>query len=711
METGYSEYRYIKPQLEKIKLGLEQGLDVSQYDNPAFDWFQMEEIRLGLEAKIDVSLYARLDFDYLLMRQMRKGLVEGINLLPYYESGFSTSVLREVRKAKRDNVDLISYVIQGYEATQLAQMRAAHKNGIDIIPYVTLDTSGSQMEEIRLGLEHGIDVSCYSDKTYQWIQMKQIRLGLEHHIDITWYANHYYTSQQMREIRLGLEAGIRVVSYAKFLYSATDMRTRREWIIQNGDEHYLSDTGEPITEYEALNELNLSITEDEMHASIAIPYPEGAKTYSVEDIVTYLKSKGVKLGIQTDAIGRILQEGLYNQPIEVATGKQSQRGDAGQYQYFFRQQVDKAPKLLSDGSVDYKNIDFFENVTKDQVVAVYTPATSGIYGYRVVGDILPPIRGTELPKLHGTGFRIDEETHSYLSNMDGRIDLSENQLMITSVYTYTGDVTGSVGNLFFRGDILIQGSVGSGVTVEATGDVVIEGHVESAIIKAGRNVMIQGGVCAANRGTIIAGESITGKFFETVTLIAEKEIKTNYMLNCNAKTMGKIAVSGKKGAIVGGIVQAVYGISAYNIGNSAEIETTLEVGMNSLFAERLLGLDSQIKKVVEEIEAFQDGMHKMEKHYRKSADVIQNPLYDKIWQALVEKRKELDKLKEDQANMVQHYRKNAAMAQVRVMRSAYPRCHIKIDTVRMSVTQEAMQVVFRKEDGKVCGFGKQGGKS
>ena len=39
---------YQKVQDQEIKLGIEQGLDVSLYANPEFNWLQMEQIRLGL---------------------------------------------------------------------------------------------------------------------------------------------------------------------------------------------------------------------------------------------------------------------------------------------------------------------------------------------------------------------------------------------------------------------------------------------------------------------------------------------------------------------------------------------------------------------------------------------------------------------------------------------------------------------------------------
>jgi hypothetical protein len=40
-------------------LGLDEGLDISKYDNISFNSEQMQEIRLGLEQGLDVSKYTK----------------------------------------------------------------------------------------------------------------------------------------------------------------------------------------------------------------------------------------------------------------------------------------------------------------------------------------------------------------------------------------------------------------------------------------------------------------------------------------------------------------------------------------------------------------------------------------------------------------------------------------------------------------------------
>ena len=57
--------------LIEIRKGLENGIDVSIYAKPEFNWRQMREIREGLEVGIDASSYADPNIPWTQMRNMR----------------------------------------------------------------------------------------------------------------------------------------------------------------------------------------------------------------------------------------------------------------------------------------------------------------------------------------------------------------------------------------------------------------------------------------------------------------------------------------------------------------------------------------------------------------------------------------------------------------------------------------------------------------
>ncbi len=61
-------------QMQEIRQGLKQGVDVSIYANPKFDDDQMRQIRKGLEKELDVSIYANPEFNWEQMEQIRLDL-------------------------------------------------------------------------------------------------------------------------------------------------------------------------------------------------------------------------------------------------------------------------------------------------------------------------------------------------------------------------------------------------------------------------------------------------------------------------------------------------------------------------------------------------------------------------------------------------------------------------------------------------------------
>lgn len=701
----YAKKHYVSYQMRQIRKGLEAGINTKFYSDAEYDWFQMEEIRLGLEDKIDVTIYANKQYEYFCMRQIRKGLLIGINLIPYREKGYSNRVLREIRRAKKKNVDISRYVEEGYGYEQLEQIRTALENYNDLMPYVDKNTSGSQMREIRLGLEKNIDVASYKASEYNWAQMREIRLGLEKKIDVSWYANHYYSKAQMKEIRLGLEAGINVAPYAKLMLGAKDMRISREWILQNGELEQPGKIAEAAEEVPLhCKEHLITVDPEEMCAYLELAETE--EDITMDGILQLLAECGVKMGIRKDFIQNAIDLKQYYKKVLVAEGKKAVDGEDGEYEFFFRTKMPKIPKLMNDGSVDYKNVDFFEQVKEGQKIAYYKRATGGEFGYTVTGVLQKPQKGKDLPLLRGKGFTKQEDEVTYTADYDGRIEIDEYNITISKIYVYNGDVTNSIGNIRFNGDIEINGSVGSGVNIEAAGDVVISGNVESAVIIAGKEIMVQGGVNAPGSAYLEAGTSISGKFFENVMLKAKDEIKANYLLNCQVQTMGKVIVSGKRGSIVGGVISAVEGITAYTLGNSAELRTVLDIGMNDVFARQYSYLEQEASKRQSEIQIFQEGIKKYEKSY-KQEELLNLTIYTKMKQAIMEKQEELKKLKKQQADMFRNTSRSDVI-QVRAMGKVHPGCIIRINKMNMVVREGAEMVLFRLEDNKVAAFSCKG---
>lgn len=640
-------------QLEKIRQGLESGLDVSWYTSVKYDWFQMEEIRKGLAKGLDVSVYAKPELSYDKMRQIRKALKAGVDVSVYQnlEAGY----IRQIRKAKQSKVDIFSYIEEGYEPDQLEEIRLGLEHKADVTPYLVKEFLGESIHEIRLGVEEGLDVEIYAKIYFGWQQMREIRLGLEHRVDVSVYAKELYSWQQMREIRLGLEDGQDVSKYKSMVHTAKEMKQIRLGL----EKQTTSNNQMELLEHQVkeATECVVTISKDKMEAYITI---EKGVQKSKDEIMQILARENIVSGIQQDNIEKYLagEENAVSRFL-AAKGVQPERGRDGYYEYFFRTGIPQIPAVREDGSIDYQNTQYFEQVTAGQVIAVYHGAQPGVGGKDVEGNEIPAQNGHEQPVLKGRGFLLSQDKKTYIAAEAGKIELKNNEITIKPLLV-VDQVTISTGNLIFNGSIWVKGNVGSGVVIQTNEDLIIDGNVEAAHLRSGKNIVIKNGVSGGGMAVIESGGEIHGKFFEGAALTANKGIYANYVMNSNMISGGEIVISGNKGAIIGGHAAAITGIRAHHIGNRANIVTTISLGVSQAMIDKENEAEVKHKKLQSELQIFETAYQKLQAQYTPEKR-NEMEMYLKVEQAVYVKRKQI----EDQTEKIkrleqQRNRANAA---------------------------------------------------
>ena len=633
----------------------ESNIDLTKYNEKEFDWFQMKEIKKGIEDGLDVSFYALPEISYQKMRELREGMMEGIDLRPYMK--LPSGILHQLRVARQKHLDISKYVLQGYEAEQLEQIMNALQLHLNIDPYLSTNLRGVAIQEICEGLQTGMDVSVYASDTYNWQQMREIRLGLEHRLDVSRYRNPMYDAKQMREIRIGMEAGLDVSEYASLMYTAKDMKRLRL-----KQQEAFEETLKHPESVDALSDwFAVTISEDEMEAYLICH--NRPKDASVDVILKELARQGVTRGIDEAAIEQTLRQIAENKQMKIASGRPAEDGRDGWYEYFFRTEVVRTPKHLEDGRVDYQNIEWFETVKENQKLVYYHKAGSGTFGYTVTGVLLKPRKGKELPMLRGSGYILEEDGQTYTSAMNGRIELRDNQLIISRMFEFD-EITMATGNVNVDGNVHIKGHVGSKTVVRATGDIVIDGFVESAVIESGGNIVLRNGVNASNQGMIYAKEQIVGRFFETAIVKCDGDIHLDYSMDSQISAKGQIVFAGAKGLLIGGRVEAQKGLTAYNIGNSSGSLTTIQFGTSRETRLRARAQEEQLAEVRREIEILTKSYEEFQKKY--SAEVLNGmELYLKLENAIYTKENEFKQLRREHDLLKQDIRQSD-LAEVKV---------------------------------------------
>lgn len=677
----YAKPEFLAIQMHEIRIGLVEQIPVSYYADSRYDWFQMEEIRKGLEMSLDVSKYADPEIPFDKMRQIRKALKTGIDLSD--KKNLDAGVLKQLRKATREHIDLSAYINQGFDADQLRQLRLAKKNGVDIDRYINADFRGISIREIRLGLEHHVDVSVYADREYTWQQMREIRRGMEKRLDVGQYKNVLYSWQQMREIRYGLEEGMDVSYYCSFMYTAKIMRERRLELLEKTKMPV--DAGEVVKKRFAYFDMLLS--QNGMEALVVLLCP--GKPVAQEEILSAIREVGIKKGVDYAAVKAICDGTTSDDAVTLARGVVPQAGADGWYEFFFDTEVKANPMLLEDGSVDYQHVKWFELVKKGQKVAVYHKAQDGTPGYTIMGESLAAKKGKEKSVLTGSGFEILEDKKTYIASVDGKIELKDNKLVISNILI-VDDVTSVTGNIDFNGSVYVRGNVGQGVSIHATGDVLVDGYTEVSVIEAGGDIILKKGNNASGCGFLRANGDVMGMFFESACVWAGGKVRANYCLRSEIHAGNRIEISGRNGVLAGGLAQAQNMIQATHIGNEVGLSTRLVHGNKDKSMQKQADLQDREKKVSQELSLLLNAYLEFRKKYEP---VIRNvhPMYLKLEDAIYTKKTELTEIKKKK-EVVEKEQKKLKSAKIIVTGNLYSGVSAEINGVIWH--SEPMQNVY-----------------
>jgi hypothetical protein len=212
------------------------------------------------------------------------------------------------------------------------------------------------------------------------------------------------------------------------------------------------------------------------------------------------------------------------------------------------------------------------------VIAKKIPPGPGKPGVSVTGQEIAPNPGKDVPFPAGQNTKVSPDGMFLLAEKAGVLKKEAGVIAVSEQLKIPGDVDFSVGNIKHTGDLEISGSVQPGFVVEAEGNILIHGLVESARIHS-RN------------GKIVVRQGILGKTDAPTHVEAKTGIEVTFAQNADLKTDG-VLVSEKfclhctitcdifeasklAGGVVGGCVRASTHIKAHQVGNENIGETKL----------------------------------------------------------------------------------------------------------------------------------------
>lgn len=400
----------------------------------------------------------------------------------------------------------------------------------------------------------------------------------------------------------------------------------------------------------------------------------------------------VVTGIIEQNIDEMLEKKVIDKPVLVAQSQKPVNGKDGWFEFLFDTNVNTKPRILHDGSVDYSSFGNVPSVEAGQKLVIYHPSVKGQDGVNFRGEILLATKGKDLARLKGKGFTISEDDREYFAQFAGRAVYENERLVVENELVIDGDVSLSTGDINFSNDIHIRGNVLTGVVVaSAKGSIVVDGYVEACELYAGKDVVLKNGMQGNGKGKIISGGSVSGKFFEQVTIQAKGDVCANAIMNSHIAAGQDVVVSGRFGIIIGGTISAERFISATIIGNMAEVKTRLSAGLQESLFPQLTKKEEEQKQSEEKLKKIADGLEQITALLAKNEKEEWKLQKVKLIRAKIAAEKEInDIIREKQLLLERMGRAN--QAKISVQKTVYPNTLVSINGVNATITEETGHV-------------------
>ncbi|MEM1355091.1 MAG: FapA family protein [Planctomycetota bacterium] len=431
-----------------------------------------------------------------------------------------------------------------------------------------------------------------------------------------------------------------------------------------------------------LLELAVNVSRDQMMATLQIPSGYPAHMLTPDVCVAQFEANGVVIG--RDGLPRIdaavsAYRKTPSQAIQVElTGTPPVKGANGYLELAEAcrplqpaakdQTPDHPDEDQASPSVDHYARNPFVLAKRGQVIAHVIPPGDGEDGQDVTGASIPAHPGKPFPLKPHDSIIIDAYGR-VIAQVDGTLEHSDTNLRVNSVLRINGQVDFETGHIDFDGDVEIAKGVCDNFKVHVKRNAVIQGVVEAAELRIGRDLTLITGMFAKDKGTLHAGRACHAKFLqqtkaETVgDLTVDKEI-----VNCDLVISG--AVRSPNASLIGGTCHAVGEVILKHLGSETGTPTLLHLGSSPQYdrlmdtaTQKLEGLAEKAQSLQKQIDMIHAGGSRIAAQHKE--DITE------LWCVQMSAQEEHDKLKRLIESLTERYRA-ARSARVTVLHTIHP---------------------------------------
>ena len=455
--------------------------------------------------------------------------------------------------------------------------------------------------------------------------------------------------------------------------------------------------------YKVLPNIIIEISEDGLVGYISIiensQEEQPDEILNVDQIVDKVKEI-IKYGLDEKRLRELLTSNSKVYKETIARGVMPINGEDGYIKYYFDIEKEIKPKILEDGTVDYKELDAINTVTAGEVLAELIPPREGKDGIKVTGDIIPYKKGKSPLLKYGKNVRLLNNDKTLVAEKDGLVALKGDKVIVLDVLR-VDNVDNTIGNIRFDGSVMVRENVLSGFKVIANGDVQVNGVVEGGYIENIGDIISKQGIQGYNRLTVQTKGNLSTKFIENSVIKADKDITAESIMHSQVSCKQNLTLVGKKGLIVGGICRAGKEIKAKTVGSLMSTNTILEVGIDPETKEKYIATVEQMKACqydLDKIEKMVTFFEKMKKSNRLDKEKM--PVYAKLLKTRESLMNKYDELKDIYLRLKDEV-KDTSQGRIIVTDIVYPGVKLVIGNCSMVVRNEIRNSMFYVEDGEI----------
>ncbi|MFP4671328.1 MAG: DUF342 domain-containing protein [Desulfohalobiaceae bacterium] len=364
------------------------------------------------------------------------------------------------------------------------------------------------------------------------------------------------------------------------------------------------------------------------------------KKISAQGIKELLLSAGLQAEIDEQAVAAALKQAKKDKAAQenvlVAQGKPPVSGRDSRLVFAWEQEQERVD---DQDSLDPRQRSLFRSVDQEQLIGWLQPPGVGWPGKDVFGREVPSSPGSQVAVIVGDnvsaykngellggeekpgdsaqpdadpgacargskGQQVAEPGAEFWSLAAGIVDWDGQTVSVQEAINVQGDVDYSTGNIDLQtGSVQIQGNIRAGFKVKTPDSVYVQQSVEGALVKAGKDCIVNAGLSMHEHGNVIVGGSLQAHFMENATVKARGDIIVSQdIVNSLVHTLGQVQATKGRGTIQGGLIRAAQGVQCKVLGSEHGVSTRVVLSFPAEGDPALVQRRDRLKQKLEQIQ-------------------------------------------------------------------------------------------------------------